>query len=57
MNNSYSPSLFSIPEGLEYGKEVGKNWFEGTYKGDKVLIHQTVSYGGYWEVTFMYVKK
>ncbi len=50
------PGVLSIPEGLVYGKEVGVNWFEGAYKGDKVLIHHVVTYGAQ-NVEFQYVKK
>jgi hypothetical protein len=31
------------PDGLEYGKEIGKNWWEGTFRGKPVLIHGEVT--------------
>lgn len=31
------------PNGLEYGKEIGKNWWEGTFHGKPVLIHGIVT--------------
>lgn len=55
--HTFSPSSLReiSPDGLEFGKEVGKNWWEGEYKGKKVLIH-AIQTDQYVSVNFQYIE-
>lgn len=53
---SFTPDLLMkiSPTGLEFGKQVGKNWWDGDYKGKPVIIHAVETHG-YVSVDFKFI--
>ena len=45
-----------IPQGMVFGESIGKNWWSGTYLGEKIVIH-AIPTSYYVNVEFQYVKE